>query len=194
MKKLILPLILLVGAGSIIAFNSPLTEEENTQDIALAATSERGEIHTISSVSKPVKDQAVNFTWVDVTGKTVSFKDYTNGKVVFLNFWGTWCPPCRREIPDIVTISNELKDKDFVVIGIALERGNNPEKKLEAFMEANGIKYHNFLADKSLTEAYGGISSVPTTFIIDKNGKIVEKIVGMQTKEKFMQSINKVLD
>jgi len=192
MKKFILPILLLMAASSIIAYNS--IDEDNTgEDIALASAAKRGSIYSISTVSEPVKDRAVNFSWKNEKGKKINFAEYTKGKVVFLNFWGTWCPPCRREIPDIVSIGNDLKDKDFVIIGVAMERGSKPEKKLAAFMEANEMNYHNFLANSELKAAYGGISAVPTTFIIDKKGKIVEQIVGMRSKEAFMKSINKVI-
>lgn len=115
------------------------------------------------------------------------------GKVVFINFWGTWCPPCRREIPDIIEINKELSGKDFIVVGIAMERASDPISQVQSFAEKNGINYINFINIPELSEAYGGIPAVPTTFIVDKNGNIAEKIVGMRDKAGFMQSINRVL-
>ena len=97
-----------------------------TENLGEAAKDEKtsGEVYTLKSVSKATKGKAIDFTWNDGK-KDVSFSQYTRGKVVFLNFWGTWCGPCRREIPDIIQISKDLKDKDFVVVGIALENNQH---------------------------------------------------------------------
>ena len=141
----------------------------------------------------PAEGIAGDFTW-DADGKTISFKEFTKNKVVFLNFWATWCPPCRKEIPDIIQLNKELSGKDFVVIGIAGERGNNIEANLKAFMKSKGITYLTLLASQDqLSNAYGGISGIPTTFIIDKKGNITERLVGGRDKETFMQSIKRVL-
>jgi len=151
-------------------------------------------VFTIESVSKAEKGKAVNFTWKDGS-KSVKYSDIAKGKVVFLNFWGTWCPPCRREIPDIVEIAKDLAKKDFVVIGIPLEKSaDQAVTNVKNFAEKNGIQYINVIdLKRQLDEAYGGISGVPTTFIIDKKGNITETIVGMRDKATFMQYINKVL-
>jgi len=154
-------------------------------------------LSVVENVSEATKGNAVDFTF-KLDGKEVSFKEYTKDKVVFLNFWGTWCGPCRREIPDIIEVFQDLKNKDFVVVGIPQERdpATAQEKmdKVKAFAEANGIPYLNVVdAKRTLGASYGGINAVPTTFIIDKKGKIAESIVGGQNKEAFMHSINRVL-
>jgi len=154
-----------------------------------------GKVLQIETVAKPKQGFVVDFTWKE-NGNTVKFSDFTKGKVVLLNFWGTWCPPCRREIPDLVEVSKELANKDFLLIGIALERGddlNSKVTKVSDFMKSNGIPYNNFIGVEALTNAYGGIAAVPTTYIIDKNGKISETIVGMRGKSDFMESIKRVL-
>ncbi|MDX9791300.1 MAG: TlpA disulfide reductase family protein [Candidatus Kapaibacterium sp.] len=152
-------------------------------------------VYKIKSVSPAKSGYSVDFKF-EQDGKSRSFAELTKGKVVFLNFWGTWCGPCRREIPDIIKISKELKNKDFVVIGIAYEQVRSEDdavKKVLDFASKNDIEYINFIANRDIIEAYGKIPSVPTTFIIDKNGKLIEKIVGSRDKATFMNSINKVL-
>lgn len=158
-----------------------------------AADSQGQEVYEIKSVSPAVTGKIADFTWME-NGKAMSFNDYTKDKIVFLNFWGTWCPPCRREIPDIIKISKELEKEDFVVIGIALER--NPSTAVQqvgTYMKAKGINYKNFVNADQLVRAYGGIQAVPTTFIIGKDGKVGEKIVGGRNYKQFMASINKVM-
>ncbi|OGU95145.1 MAG: hypothetical protein A2220_03215 [Ignavibacteria bacterium RIFOXYA2_FULL_35_10] len=154
-----------------------------------------GKVIQIETVAKQKQGFAVDFTWKE-NGNSTKFSDFTKGKVVLLNFWGTWCPPCRREIPDLVEVSKELANKDFVLIGIALERGADVTSnitKVSDFMKSNGIPYNNFIGVEAITNAYGGIAAVPTTYIIDKNGKISETIVGMRGKSDFMESIKRVL-
>ncbi|HRP01824.1 MAG TPA: TlpA disulfide reductase family protein [Candidatus Kapabacteria bacterium] len=159
---------------------------------ANADTSQKDNIYTISNVQNGTKNSIPNFEF-NKDGKKTNFKDFVKGKVVFINFWGTWCPPCRREIPDIVEISNELSKKNFVVIGMASEKVADPVSHVAKFAEANKITYTNFIITKELAEAFGKIEAVPTTFIVDTKGNIVEKIVGMRDKETFMASINRVL-
>ena len=153
-------------------------------------------VYKITSIQKGVKGKASDFTWEE-NGKTMSFSEITKNKVVFLNFWGTWCPPCRREIPDIIKIHKELQGKDFIIIGIALERGGTVESnfhKVKKFTKSQGIKYMNFIdGGHRLAKAYGGIRSVPTTLIIDSTGNISETLVGTRSYNAFMQSINRVL-
>ncbi len=168
---------------------------QSSAEVDLAANSAANvKVFNINSVAKAEQDKAVDFTWTE-DGKTISFKEFTKGKVVFLNFWGTWCPPCRAEIPDIIEISKDLTDKDFVVIGIATERvqGEAAFQKVSDYAKDKGIPYHLFLINSQVHQAYGGISSVPTTFIIDKKGEIAETIIGMRSKADFMTSINRVL-
>ncbi len=178
--------------------------EQNTDLISAAShkSSSKNEVYKISKTEKGKKGYATNFYW-EKNGKKVSFNEYTKGKVVLLNFWGTWCPPCRREIPDIIKVNKELKNKDFVVIGIAMERGGNEKaalKKVREFAKKKGINYINIAATfpsnkvlMALTDSYGGIPSVPTTYIIGKNKKISEKIVGGRSYKVFMKALKRVM-
>lgn len=151
-------------------------------------------VYQIGQISTPKSGHLVDFKF-NQDGKERSFAELAKGKVVFLNFWGTWCGPCRRELPDIIEIGKDLKGKDFMIVGIALERESplDAAKKVAAFGAEKGIEYINFIANENIKDAYGKIPSVPTTFIIDKNGKIIEKIVGSRDKATFMAAINRVL-
>ncbi len=152
-------------------------------------------VYTIGTVTKGKSGKASDFTWTE--GSSVQkFSELTKGKVVLLNFWGTWCPPCRHEIPDLIQTNKDLQGKDFILIGIALEKGESIDDNLKTvinFAQDKGINYYLFLGNKDLVEAYGGIPAVPSTYIIDKHGKISETIVGMRDKADFIESINRVL-
>ena len=151
-------------------------------------------VFAINSVVTATDGTVANFNFTDKNGNKTSFKEFTKGKVVFVNFWGTWCPPCRKEIPDIIEIQKELSNKDFMVVGIALERDQAAAiTNVANFASKNGINYTNFIGNNEIQNAYGGISAVPTTYIIGKDGKIAEKIVGMRSKADFMTSINRIL-
>lgn len=153
-----------------------------------------GKVSTVETVRKVQSGMAVDFQWKD-QGKLVSFSEFTKGKVVVLNFWGTWCGPCRREIPDLIEVQKEMAAKGVVVIGIPLEQVDNKVAVVKDFVEKSGINYLNVVdnPDFELSSAYGGIASVPTTYIIDRNGKIAEKIIGMMTKAKFIGAVNRAL-
>ena len=152
-------------------------------------------IYQIAAVGKSVKGKPADFSWSDGS-HTVNFSDVTKGKVVLLNFWATWCGPCRAEIPDIIQISRSMESKGVIVIGVALERGKDANlnmSKVKTYAEKQNIPYINIIGNQSIVEAYGGIGSIPQTLIIDKAGRIAETMVGTKTKEEFMESINRAM-
>jgi thiol-disulfide isomerase/thioredoxin len=142
------------------------------------------------------KNIAPNFTWTE-NGTKKSLNDL-KGKVVLLNFWATWCGPCKKEMPDLSKISEELKDKNFQMIGLnVFQQASAP--KIEDFLKANPVSYTTVDGNDELVQAFAkasgnDLSAVPTTFILDKNGKIVETVVGGRDKESFLKLINKHLN
>jgi len=108
------------------------------------------------------------FTLTNLEGKSISLADF-RGKVVVLDFWATWCPPCKREIPDFIDLQKEYGSRGVQIVGIALDE---PEK-VRAFAQQNGMNYPVLLGSDEVTMRYGGIEGIPTTFIIDKSGRIV---------------------
>ncbi len=134
--------------------------------------------------------KAPNFSLQDLNNRTVRLSDYED-KVIILNFFATWCPPCRTEIPDFIELVDEYSDKNLVIIGISLDRSG--VGALREFANGLGINYPTLLDDGLVSNAYGPIRSIPTTFIIDKKGNIIQKIVGARSKDYFENIIKPLL-
>jgi len=127
----------------------------------------------------------------DVGGKTVRSADF-KGKVVILDFWATWCAPCRAEIPDFIALQKQYENQGLVVIGASVDEGGADVVK--PFAQKLGINYPVVLADEKTQEAFGGIEAVPTTFIIDREGRIVKEHMGFADKDKFENEIKPLLN
>lgn len=141
-----------------------------------------------SSLSSDKK--AADFKLKTLEGKEVKLSDY-RGKVVIIDFWATWCPPCRKGIPDLISLQDEFK-KDLVVIGISLDQ-QNTIKDLKPFIENYKINYLVVLGDEKVVKDYGGINAIPTSFIIDQKGNIVDSHVGLVPKTVYVDQIKSLL-
>jgi len=114
-----------------------------------------------------------------------------SGKVIILDFWATYCPPCRMEIPDFVTLYKKYQNQGLEIVGVALDRDG--ERVVAPFAEKFHINYTILLGDRAVTKKYGGIRYIPTTFLIDRGGNIVKKYVGFTAKEVFEKEVKKLL-
>jgi len=136
--------------------------------------------------------KAPDFKLVDIQGKQVSLSAL-KGKVVVLNFWATWCPPCKREIPDFVKTYEKYKNNGLVIIGVAV---NSEIEEVKNLVKQYKITYPVVMSNGSIEQAYGNITAVPTTFIIDKQGNLAPggKKIGMFMEgelEKIVQPLLK---
>jgi cytochrome c biogenesis protein CcmG/thiol:disulfide interchange protein DsbE len=158
--------------------------------LILAGCSSPGTVRAASV--KPVKDRkpAPDFTLKDSMGKAVKLSDY-KGKVVLLNFWATWCGPCKIEIPWFVEFEQKHKDQGFAVLGVSMD-----EEGLEVvrpYLEETKINYRILLGTDSVAQLYGGVDSLPTSFLLDREGRVASVHVGLVSKSAYQNDINSLL-
>jgi peroxiredoxin len=133
---------------------------------------------------------APDFALTNLSGKTLRLSDF-KGKVVLLDFWATWCPPCREEIPDLIRLQQQYASQGFTVLGIALDEEGATVVKPVA--QRLGINYPVVVGNTQVAAAYGGIEAIPTTFIVGRDGKILTTYVGAQAASTFQQDIDPAL-
>ncbi len=136
---------------------------------------------------------APSWTLKDLNGATVS-SDQFKGRVVVVDFWATWCGPCRMEIPGYVALQKKYGPDKLAIIGMSVDQ-QGPEV-VKKFVAANKVDYQIVMADDAVQQAFagpGGIDAIPTTFIIDRAGNIREKKVGAEPTAEFEQTLLKYL-
>ncbi|WP_238881521.1 TlpA disulfide reductase family protein [Clostridium sp. YIM B02551] len=127
------------------------------------------------------KDKALDFKLKDMSGKEVSLSDF-KGKNVLINFWATWCPPCKAEMPDIERLYEENKNSDLVILAVNL---GEDKETVKSFMDKNNYKFQVLLDSNQDVAVKYDISSIPTSFFVNKDGVIVQKRVGEMNLEEM---------
>jgi peroxiredoxin len=142
---------------------------------------------------KPDQERHVapDFALKDSDGKVVRLSDY-KGKVVLLDFWATWCGPCRLEIPWFMEFQRKLKDKGFLVLGVSMD--DDGWDAVKPFVNDLGINYRVVMGNDSTADQFGGIEALPTTFLIDRDGKIAAVHVGLTSKSEIEDGIEELLE
>ena len=137
-------------------------------------------------------DKAPNFGWRDASGKSIDFAA-TSGKVNLVNFWATWCGPCKHELPDLIALSKEYESRGVKIIGVSADVGTDVLGDVGSFVKDAGIPYQVVIANDELKEAFGNVNMLPTSFIIDKEGNILKTVIGAQSKASFAALIDEHL-
>jgi peroxiredoxin len=132
-----------------------------------------------------------DFTLKDPAGANVKLSDY-KGKVVLLNFWATWCAPCKLEIPEFVEAYRKYRDKGFVILGV-LSQDDPPQPELQAFMSEFKMNYPVMREHTPLEESLGELWALPTSFVIDRNGHVCSKHMGRFSMEDLEREITGLL-
>jgi peroxiredoxin len=157
---------------------------------------------TVKAAVKPAKDRkaAPDFTLKDSNGQTVHLSDY-KGKVVLLDFWATWCGPCKVEIPWFIEFEQQFKDRGFAVLGVSMDEDG--WSVVKPYIQEMKVNYRVVLGDSATADLYGaldesmrGLDALPTTLLLDRQGKIASIHVGLTGggKDEFKNDIAHVLD
>src|SRR5436853_7553889 len=134
---------------------------------------------------------APDFSLESLDGKNMSLSDL-RGKAVLLNFWATWCGPCKIETPWLVELQNEYGSQGLQVVGIAMDDSGKDD--IEKFAKDMGVNYPVLLGKEAVGGAYGGVPALPESFFIGRNGKIVERIIGLKGRGDIEDAIKKALN
>jgi peroxiredoxin len=140
-----------------------------------------------STNRKPAPD----FTLKDASGTPVKLSDY-KGKVVLLNFWATWCGPCAMEIPWFMEFEQQYKSKGFAVLGVSMD--DDGWTSVKPYIAEHKVNYRVLLGNDSVSQMYGGLDALPTTFILDRDGRIAfPPHVGLINKSEYVEEVQSLL-
>jgi thiol-disulfide isomerase/thioredoxin len=186
MSKIFSVSILIGLAVLIIACNNNQAQTGNNK------VDDKKEIQATGKQKEEKSDiaKAPDFALKNNKGEIVRLSSF-NDKVVLLNFWATWCGPCRQEIPDFINLYKKYNDDGLEIIGVSVDQSGWDAVK--PFMERYKINYPVLMYNYQVVMDYGGIQGIPTTFFINRKGEIVEKIVGMRPGTYFEQRVKQLL-
>jgi peroxiredoxin len=193
-------LILFIGSLLMISGCSAKEDFKKLKSEGSSQKVEKTESGNTTSKDRSDEIKAPDFKLATVEGEEFYLSDYA-GKVIMLNFWGTWCPPCRKEIPDLVNLQTKYNKEGLEIVGITLNSGS--AKDIKKFADGKDMNY-TLLTDLgndetiSVTNLYGQtigqpISSIPTTLIIDRDGYIVKGYLGPRSEEVFYNDLKEFL-
>ncbi|HLA40275.1 MAG TPA: TlpA disulfide reductase family protein [Candidatus Glassbacteria bacterium] len=134
--------------------------------------------------------QAPDFSLNKLDGSAINLASYS-GKVLIIDFWATWCPPCVKEIPEFVELYEAYKDRGLAILGVSVDRGG--PAVVQKFVNKNKVSYDIAMGSMDVVDAYEVFTGIPTTVIIDRQGKVVDKVIGAYPKSYFEEKIKSLL-
>ena len=177
MRRLTLPAAIVLIAIGIFSFDSCTGSKSKASGEA-------------SKAAEAARKPAPNFTLRDENGAAVSLADY-KGKVVLLNFWATWCGPCQIEIPWFEQFEQQYKSQGFAVLGVSMD--DDGWQAVKPFVVTHKVNYRILLGNDSIGQLYGGLDALPTSFIIDREGRLAYTHVGLAGKNEYLSEIQSLL-
>ena len=131
---------------------------------------------------------APDFALTDLSGRPLHLSDY-RGKVVILDFWATWCEPCKEEIPQFIALQNKYSERGLQILGISMDDSEAPVRQ---FQERFKMNYPVAVGTPQLADQYGGVLGLPITFVIDREGRIVSRHIGATKAEVFEKEVQRL--
>jgi cytochrome c biogenesis protein CcmG/thiol:disulfide interchange protein DsbE len=152
------------------------------------------------SVTPLLGKPAPEFSLEDLNGKKLSLSSY-KGKALLVNFWATWCAPCKIETPWLIELRNQYAQQGFEILGISaddIDRGNpaklsDEKKEIARFVQKMQMPYPVLIDGDSISKPYGGLDELPTTFFVDRNGTVIAAQLGLTSKDEIEANIKKSL-
>jgi peroxiredoxin len=159
--------------------------------LTITACSNSGTTARAAVKAEKDRKKAPDFTLKDANGAAVKLSDY-RGKVVLLNFWATWCGPCKIEIPWFMEFEQKFKDRGFAVLGVSMDEDG--WEAVKPYLENRKVNYRVVLGDDTVGNLYGGIESLPTTFVIDRDGRVASIHIGLVGKRDYENEISHLIE
>jgi len=156
----------------------------------LASCSRPSSAPTGELKSEGQRKPAPNFSLKDADGNAVNLAEY-RGKVVLVNFWATWCGPCEAEIPWFIEFEKKYKDRGFAVLGVSMD--DDGWKSVRPYVASHKINYRVVIGSEVVSQQFGEIDSLPTSFVLDRQGRIASNHVGLVDKVDYQNEIVKLL-
>ncbi len=144
-----------------------------------------------AKINPSSRSTAPDFQLEAVSGNQIDLAGY-KGKIVILDFWATWCAPCRKAIPDLIELKDEYPSEQFEIIGISLD--TDTKEMVPSFVQQFNINYPVVYGDLNIARRYGDIQSIPTSFVLDKEGRIYSSYVGYMDKSIYKKDIEKLIE
>lgn len=146
--------------------------------------------HSASGAATGVGGGAPDFALNTPDGKTLHLSDF-RGKAVVLNFWATWCGPCKIEMPWFVDLQKKYASQGLQIIGVAMD--DSSKEDIEKFAKEMSVNYPIVIGMEKTADTYGGLPALPTTLYIDREGRVVDRVIGLRGRAEIEQTIQKIL-